>query len=211
MNGRTVERYPASYRPENSLVVHLRYALRYEPTDFGVLAPAFDTAGSAQAVEAWIRSEPTGAYARRAWFRFEWLTGRTLDVPDAGAVSYVHALDPVIHVTARGVPSRRHRVTDNTPGRPGCAPMVRRTECLDRWQKKDLAAEARAIATGCDPAILDFAAGLRRDIAAIQAALDLPWTTSPVEGQINRLKMLKRAMYGRAGFKLLRARVLHAA
>jgi transposase len=55
----------------------------------------------------------------------------------------------------------------------------------------------------------DFAASLRRDIPAIQAALDLPWTTSPVEGQINRLKMLKRTMYGRAGFQLLRARVLH--
>ena len=57
----------------------------------------------------------------------------------------------------------------------------------------------------------DFVAGLRRDLSAIQAALDLPWTTSPVEGQINRLKMLKRTMYGRAGFPLLRARVLHAA
>jgi len=57
----------------------------------------------------------------------------------------------------------------------------------------------------------DFAVGLRRDITAIQAALDLPWTTSPVEGQINRLKMLKRTMYGRAGFQLLRARVLHVA
>ncbi len=40
----------------------------------------------------------------------------------------------------------------------------------------------------------DFAASLRRDLTAIQAALDLPWTTSPVEGQINRLKMLKRTM-----------------
>lgn len=57
----------------------------------------------------------------------------------------------------------------------------------------------------------DFAGGLHRDITAIQAALDLPWTTSPVEGQINRLKMVKRTMYGRAGFQLLRARVLHAA
>ena len=60
-------------------------------------------------------------------------------------------------------------------------------------------------------ALKEFAAGLRRDIDAIQAALDLPWTTSPVEGQVNRLKMLKRTMYGRAGFKLLRARVLYAA
>ncbi len=57
----------------------------------------------------------------------------------------------------------------------------------------------------------DFAARLRRDVDAIQAALDLPWTTSPVEGQVNRLKMIKRTMYGRAGFQLLRARVLHAA
>jgi transposase len=47
--------------------------------------------------------------------------------------------------------------------------------------------------------------------APVRAALDLPWTTSPVEGQINRLKVIKRTMYGRAGFPLLRARVLQAA
>ena len=57
----------------------------------------------------------------------------------------------------------------------------------------------------------EFATSLRRDLGAVQAALDLPWTTSPVEGQINRLKMLKRTMYGRAGFQLLRRRVLNAA
>jgi transposase len=56
-----------------------------------------------------------------------------------------------------------------------------------------------------------FAAELRKDIGAVRAALDLPWTTSPVEGQIGRIKMIKRTMYGRAGFELLRARVLHAA
>jgi transposase len=59
--------------------------------------------------------------------------------------------------------------------------------------------------------LASFTAELRKDIDAVQAALDLPWTTSPVEGQIGRIKMLKRTMYGRAGFELLRARVLHAA
>jgi ParB family chromosome partitioning protein len=44
--------------------------------------------------------------------------------------------------------------------------------------------------------------------AVVKAAVDLPWSTSPVEGQINRLKMLKRTMYGRAGFQFLRQRVL---
>ncbi len=59
--------------------------------------------------------------------------------------------------------------------------------------------------------LADFAAGLRRDLKAVQAAVDLPWTTSPAEGQINRIKTIKRMMYGRAGFTLLHARVLHAA
>ncbi|WP_408735498.1 ISL3 family transposase [Belnapia rosea] len=56
-----------------------------------------------------------------------------------------------------------------------------------------------------------FVTELRKDIAAMRAALDLPWATSPAEGQICRIKMIKRTMYGRAGFELLRARVLYAA
>jgi transposase len=64
-----------------------------------------------------------------------------------------------------------------------------------------------AAASGLAP----FARGLRQDLAAVRAALSLPWSTSPVEGQINRLKTIKRQMYGRAGFALLRQRVLAAA
>ena len=54
-----------------------------------------------------------------------------------------------------------------------------------------------------------FAASLRRDFDAISAALVTQWATSPVKGQIGRLKMLKRTMYGPTGFKLLRVRVLN--
>ena len=56
-----------------------------------------------------------------------------------------------------------------------------------------------------------FADGLGRDLPAIHAALTLPWSTGPVEGHITRLKLLKRQMYGRAKFDLLRQRVLCAA
>jgi len=53
-----------------------------------------------------------------------------------------------------------------------------------------------------------FARGLVQDRAAVEAALSLSWSNGPVEGQVNRLKLLKRSMYGSAGFDLLRARVL---
>jgi transposase len=55
-----------------------------------------------------------------------------------------------------------------------------------------------------------FAAGLKQDEAAVKAALSLDWSNGPVEGWINRLKTLKRQMYGRAGFDLLRCRFLQA-
>lgn len=52
-------------------------------------------------------------------------------------------------------------------------------------------------------------AGIERDFEAVEAALRLPWSQGQTEGQVNKLKTLKRMMYGRAGFALLRVRMLH--
>lgn len=71
---------------------------------------------------------------------------------------------------------------------------------LDPWLE-------RAIASCLQP-FQSFAKGLREDYAAVKAGVTLSWSTGPVEGQINRLKMLKRQMYGRANTDLLRQRVL---
>jgi transposase len=56
--------------------------------------------------------------------------------------------------------------------------------------------------------LVRFAFGLQKDLPAVLAAVETPWSNGQVEGQINRLKTIKRQMYGRAGFDLLRARVL---
>lgn len=69
---------------------------------------------------------------------------------------------------------------------------------------------ARAIASGVAP-VRRFAMGLRTDYEAVQAGLRLPWSNGPVEGHINRLKMLKRQMFGRAKLDLLSRRFLRAA
>ena len=55
-----------------------------------------------------------------------------------------------------------------------------------------------------------FARHLLRDQDAVAAALQLPWSNGMVEGQVHRLKLIKRQMYGRASFDLLRLRVLQS-
>jgi transposase len=59
------------------------------------------------------------------------------------------------------------------------------------------------------PYLHSFAVGLTKDHAAVVNGLTLPYSSGAVEGNVNRIKMLKRQMYGRANFDLLRTRVLH--
>jgi len=82
------------------------------------------------------------------------------------------------------------------------AAMVRERKAgvLERWLME---------ADGSE--LSSFATGLRRDEAAVRAALELPWSNGQTEGQITRLELIRRQMYGRAKHDLLRARVLHAA
>jgi transposase len=78
----------------------------------------------------------------------------------------------------------------------------RQPERLDPWLK-------RATTSAVD-AVQRFAAGLYEDYEAVKAGVPLPWSTSPVEGHINRLKMLKRQMFGRARLDLLSRRFVLA-
>jgi transposase len=78
----------------------------------------------------------------------------------------------------------------------------RQAEGLGRWI-------ARASVATVAPELRRFAIGLLADLKAIEAALTLPWSNGQTEGQVNRLKLLKREMYGRAKLDLLNQRFLH--
>jgi transposase len=86
----------------------------------------------------------------------------------------------------------------------GFAVMVtrRRGDRLPGWL-----AQARAIGL---PGLNSFITGIEHDLAAVTAGLTQPWNSGPVEGHVNRIKMLKRQMYGRANLDLLRKRALLA-
>jgi transposase len=74
----------------------------------------------------------------------------------------------------------------------------RRATRLDAWLER--------ATTSTVSAFQRFASGLKGDYAAIKAGITRRWSNGPVEGQINRLKMLKRQMFGRAGLDLLSRR-----
>lgn len=76
---------------------------------------------------------------------------------------------------------------------------------------RDAATWPRWLEEAQNSPLASFARRLRRDEDAVEAALGLPWSNGMVEGQIHRLKLLKRQMCGRAGFDLLRQRVLQPA
>jgi transposase len=78
----------------------------------------------------------------------------------------------------------------------------RRGDALAAWMTEASASGMAALAR--------FAQGLQEDLAAITAGLTLPWSNGAVEGHVNRLKLLKRQSYGRAGVRLLRQRVMQA-
>jgi transposase len=79
----------------------------------------------------------------------------------------------------------------------------RRGQGLTAWM-------AEATSSGIE-VLARFARGLQEDLTAVTAGLTLEWSNGVTEGQIHRLKLLKRQGYGRAGFALLRQRVLQAA
>jgi transposase len=76
----------------------------------------------------------------------------------------------------------------------------RQSDALLPWMEEALKSDFKEL--------VSFVHGLHQDLAAVQAALTTNWSNGPVEGHVNRLKLVKRQMYGRAGFDLLRIRLL---
>jgi hypothetical protein len=126
--------------------------LRYEPVDLSVYDALFKVL-DARLLEEWIRQEPTGAYARRAWFLYETLTGKLLEVADVSRTGYINILDPKLHVTGPVRRVRRQRINNNLLGDSTYCPLIRRTDVLDRAMATGLDLEAKSLVESCEPSI----------------------------------------------------------
>jgi hypothetical protein len=130
------------HAPSADLEGQMTFALKYEGLDLAVIKRLFAATGPGP-IEAIVRARPTGRYARRIWFLYEWLTGSRLDLPDAHQGSYVPVLDPEHQWEGPSETSTRHRVKNNLPGTPAFCPLGFRTKALDEFAAMDLMARAR--------------------------------------------------------------------
>lgn len=132
------------YAVAPDLAGHLTFAIKHEGLDLAVLKALF-AAVPPREIEALVRAAPTGGYARRIWFLYEWLTGRQLDLPDARMGTYVPVVDPERQWAIEGTNSPRHRVRNNLPGTPEFCPLVFRTKILDQFVAMNLARHAQDV------------------------------------------------------------------
>jgi len=154
--------------------------------------------GSVQAVRRYVRpfrqlatAPPPSPPVPKARQITRWLLSRpaSLDPGEQTQLDGIRARCPHINALAGHVTSFAEMMTNRTGD-----------EQLDGW--------LTAVEADDQPCLHSFAAGIRRDQDAVTAGLTLPYSSGAVEGNVNRIKMLKRQMYGRARFGLLRKRVI---
>lgn len=135
--------YDKRYWPGDKAMDHLDFAFKREPLDLLVLKRIFDRLPERELID-FIQAAPTGAVSRRLWFFFEFLTGRTLDIPDLNAkVAATDALDAKAYVVSSPVMSKRHRVRDNLLGNGNFCPLIRRTDKIEAFLQVDLDLQAQ--------------------------------------------------------------------
>lgn len=132
------------HEPKATLEGHLTFALKYEGLDLAVLKRLF-SALDPHDIEELVRATPTGIYARRIWFLYEWLIGQELDLPALDRGSYTNVVDTKLQWASDGIKVPRQRVRNNLPGTSEFCPMVFRTKQLEQYVGMDLAARARQV------------------------------------------------------------------
>jgi len=126
--------FTPKYQPDESLIGHLVFALKYEGINLHVLHALF-SAIEPNALEKIICSEPWSSYFRRIWFLYEWLMDKPLNLPDLKEIkiNYVDALDSKLQYQGPSRRSQRHRINNNLPGVKNFCPLIRKTAILEQY------------------------------------------------------------------------------
>ncbi|WP_150538603.1 Fic family protein [Actinobacillus vicugnae] len=147
--GFRVELYLEKTRPSPDFIAHLQFHLKHEIPHLEFLARLFEKVGK-QEIQQWVVAEPTGQYARRAAFLYEWLTGNPLQVPENVGGNYVDVLNDQFVVTASAEKiekNSRWRVNNNLAGTPDFCPMLLKNERFLKSASLDIRALLNELVT----------------------------------------------------------------
>ena len=146
--------YPTRYWPGEKVGDHLEFALKYDGVNLSLLALIFEHVPQEELTE-YIKSKPTGKYARRIWFFYEFLASKMLPIDDITSGNYVDALETKKYYTVQnGNKSPRHRIVNNLLGPQTFCPLIRRTEKLSKLDSADLRKRCENIVTAYPPELL---------------------------------------------------------
>ena len=153
-NGLVEDVFRKQYWPGEKVGDHLEFALKYDGINLGLLALIFKHVPQEE-ITGYINTKPTGKYARRIWFFYEFLTDKKLPIKDVFSGNYVDALETKEYYTvAGGEKSRRHRIVNNLPGPRSFCPIIRKTERLSKLDSADLRKRCEDIVAEYPPELL---------------------------------------------------------
>lgn len=182
--GQRIEYYQEQMRADD-VKGHMTFMLKHEGVHLELMARLFRKMPS-DILTQWIKAEPTGQYARRAGFLYEWITGEQLPVADGLAWgNYVDAIDPEqVFAAVQGRPNPRWRVRDNLPGTPDFCPLIRLTPQL-----------RQAAEFSCAQALAEQEAQFGADIlrrSAVWMTLRESKSSFLIEGEQDKLSRIQR-------------------
>ncbi|MBW2076884.1 MAG: Fic family protein [Deltaproteobacteria bacterium] len=129
---RKTEIYTKNYDPGDTLGNHLTFALKFEGPDLAILSLLFKVIDQNE-LESFIKETPSGKYARKIWFLYEFLTGRELNLDPTKVTNYIDLLDTTRYYTAIPIAEKRQKINNNLLGDKRFCPQFRRTDTLENY------------------------------------------------------------------------------
>lgn len=132
--------YPAHYAVGEGIMDNIEFALKHDGINLEILNGIFHDINP-KTLTKFIKEHPASKYSRKLWYLYEFLTGKELNLPNTESGNYVEVLNEELYITGAPFNSTRHRVADNMLGDKNFCPAVRKTELLNAYITKNLAAE----------------------------------------------------------------------
>lgn len=136
--GNIDETYGPKYAPqEETALAHLEFSLKYDDLNLDFMKAVLVKI-PLQEIVNYIQASPTGKYARKIGFLYEFLTGQKIDLQRQISGNYIHLLEPEKYITGNSIKNTRWRINDNLLGTTTFCPIIRKTNRLSNLLEKDV-------------------------------------------------------------------------